>query len=57
MKTLFPIKANKILLKPFTIEEHAAKNRIDKVCDIREHLGCQSNLENLGSSLLLALAT
>lgn len=45
MKTHFPIEANKILLRPFTLKDRAAKNRIDKVCDIREHLGCQSNLE------------
>lgn len=45
MKTLFPIEANKILLRPFTLEDRAVKNRIDKVCDIREHLDCQSNLE------------
>ena len=27
------------------MKDRAAKNRIDKVCDIREHLGCHSNLE------------
>ena len=45
MKILFPIEGNKILLRPFTLEDRAAKNRIDKVWDIREHLGCQPNLE------------
>ena len=45
MKTHFPIEGNKILLRPFTMKDRAAKNRIDKVCDIREHLDCQSNLE------------
>ncbi len=45
MKTIFPIEGNKILLRPFTMKDLVAKNRIDKVCDIREHLGCGSHLE------------
>jgi RimJ/RimL family protein N-acetyltransferase len=45
MKSLFPIKGDKIILRPFTIKDSAAKKRIDKACDIREHLGCPSNLE------------
>ena len=45
IKTLLAIEGNKILLRPFTIENRAAKKMIDKVKDIRKHLGCQSNLE------------
>lgn len=38
MKKLFPIEGNKILLRPFTIEDQAAKNQIDNDDDIKEHI-------------------
>lgn len=45
MNELFPIEGNKILLRPFTIEDQTAKNRIDNVDDIKEFLGPTTSLE------------
>lgn len=42
MNTLFPIKGNKILLRPFALEDHVAKIRIDKVRDINEYINPRS---------------
>lgn len=46
MTTLFPVAAGKTLLRPFRLDDGAAKARLDSDPDIRKHLGGPSRLED-----------
>lgn len=45
MKTLFPVATGKGLLRPFTLEDAAAKTRLDCDPDIKKYFGRPSSLE------------